>query len=100
MYPFTQSLIIVLALSSDDFRHDSSYMYDFYPLDDINKLSCCAAMCEENLFLNEYFKGLAALVRFQRSRRLLGVCYIVVKVSITILKENLRTFTSPLSKVN
>ncbi|KAK7879389.1 hypothetical protein WMY93_030725 [Mugilogobius chulae] len=26
--------------------------------------------------------GLAALVRFQRSRRLLGVCYIVVKVSL------------------
>lgn len=37
------SLIIVLALSSDDFHHDSSHMYDFYPLDDINKLSCCAA---------------------------------------------------------
>lgn len=34
------------------------------------------------VFLNDPFKGFAALVRFQRSRRLLGVCYIVVKVSI------------------
>uniref|UniRef100_A0A3B3RU22 E3 ubiquitin-protein ligase MARCHF6 n=1 Tax=Paramormyrops kingsleyae TaxID=1676925 RepID=A0A3B3RU22_9TELE len=31
--------------------------------------------------------GLAALVRFQRSRRLLGVCYIVVKVSLLVVVE-------------
>ncbi|KAJ0022979.1 hypothetical protein NQD34_015113 [Periophthalmus magnuspinnatus] len=33
------------------------------------------------------FLGLAALVRFQRSRRLLGVCYIVVKVSLLVVVE-------------
>ncbi|XP_078395493.1 E3 ubiquitin-protein ligase MARCHF6 isoform X1 [Cetorhinus maximus] len=31
--------------------------------------------------------GLAALVKFQRSRRLLGVCYIVVKVSLLVVVE-------------
>ncbi|KAG5268739.1 hypothetical protein AALO_G00215910 [Alosa alosa] len=31
--------------------------------------------------------GIAALVRFQRSRRLLGVCYIVVKVSLLVVVE-------------
>uniref|UniRef100_A0A8K9V4J4 RING-type E3 ubiquitin transferase n=1 Tax=Oncorhynchus mykiss TaxID=8022 RepID=A0A8K9V4J4_ONCMY len=31
--------------------------------------------------------GFAALVRFQRSRRLLGVCYIVVKVSLLVVVE-------------
>uniref|UniRef100_A0A7N8XX47 RING-type E3 ubiquitin transferase n=1 Tax=Mastacembelus armatus TaxID=205130 RepID=A0A7N8XX47_9TELE len=31
--------------------------------------------------------GLAALVRFQRSRRLLGVCYIVVKVSLLVVVD-------------
>uniref|UniRef100_A0A8C5F7T3 RING-type E3 ubiquitin transferase n=1 Tax=Gadus morhua TaxID=8049 RepID=A0A8C5F7T3_GADMO len=31
--------------------------------------------------------GLAAVVRFQRSRRLLGVCYIVVKVSLLVVVE-------------
>ncbi|XP_036374704.1 E3 ubiquitin-protein ligase MARCHF6-like isoform X1 [Megalops cyprinoides] len=31
--------------------------------------------------------GLAALLRFQRSRRLLGVCYIVVKVSLLVVVE-------------
>uniref|UniRef100_A0A8C8FZU2 E3 ubiquitin-protein ligase MARCHF6 n=1 Tax=Oncorhynchus tshawytscha TaxID=74940 RepID=A0A8C8FZU2_ONCTS len=31
--------------------------------------------------------GLAALVRFQRSRHLLGVCYIVVKVSLLVVVE-------------
>lgn len=31
-------------------------------------------------FLDKAIQGLAALVKFQRSRRLLGVCYIVVKV--------------------
>uniref|UniRef100_A0A3P8QZD8 E3 ubiquitin-protein ligase MARCHF6 n=1 Tax=Astatotilapia calliptera TaxID=8154 RepID=A0A3P8QZD8_ASTCA len=31
--------------------------------------------------------GLAALVSFQRSRRLLGVCYIVVKVSLLVVVE-------------
>ncbi|XP_032830602.2 E3 ubiquitin-protein ligase MARCHF6 isoform X2 [Petromyzon marinus] len=31
--------------------------------------------------------GLASLVRFQRSRRLLGVCYIVVKVSLLVVME-------------
>ncbi|XP_056289496.1 E3 ubiquitin-protein ligase MARCH6 [Pseudoliparis swirei] len=31
--------------------------------------------------------GMAALVRFQRSRRLLGVCYIVVKVSLLVVVE-------------
>ncbi|XP_061778026.1 E3 ubiquitin-protein ligase MARCH6 [Nerophis ophidion] len=31
--------------------------------------------------------GLAALARFQRSRRLLGVCYIVVKVSLLVVVE-------------
>lgn len=31
-------------------------------------------------FLDKVTQGLAALVKFQRSRRLLGVCYIVVKV--------------------
>ncbi|KAJ3611524.1 hypothetical protein NHX12_021539 [Muraenolepis orangiensis] len=30
--------------------------------------------------------GVAALVRFQRSRRLLGVCYIVVKVSLLVVE--------------
>lgn len=32
------------------------------------------------VFLDKAIQGLAALVKFQRSRRLLGVCYIVVKV--------------------
>uniref|UniRef100_A0A8C7G9L3 E3 ubiquitin-protein ligase MARCHF6 n=1 Tax=Oncorhynchus kisutch TaxID=8019 RepID=A0A8C7G9L3_ONCKI len=32
-------------------------------------------------------QGFAALVRFQRSRRLLGVCYIVVKVSLLVVVE-------------
>uniref|UniRef100_W5N7T3 E3 ubiquitin-protein ligase MARCHF6 n=1 Tax=Lepisosteus oculatus TaxID=7918 RepID=W5N7T3_LEPOC len=32
-------------------------------------------------------QGLAALVKFQRSRRLLGVCYIVVKVSLLVVVE-------------
>ncbi|XP_015676767.1 E3 ubiquitin-protein ligase MARCH6 [Protobothrops mucrosquamatus] len=31
--------------------------------------------------------GVAALVKFQRSRRLLGVCYIVVKVSLLVVVE-------------
>ncbi|CAH2283597.1 E3 ubiquitin- ligase MARCH6 isoform X2 [Pelobates cultripes] len=31
--------------------------------------------------------GLAAVVRFQRSRRLLGICYIVVKVSLLVVVE-------------
>ncbi|XP_062986295.1 E3 ubiquitin-protein ligase MARCHF6 [Elgaria multicarinata webbii] len=31
--------------------------------------------------------GLASLVKFQRSRRLLGVCYIVVKVSLLVVVE-------------
>ncbi|XP_033856223.2 E3 ubiquitin-protein ligase MARCHF6 isoform X1 [Acipenser ruthenus] len=31
--------------------------------------------------------GLAAVVKFQRSRRLLGVCYIVVKVSLLVVVE-------------
>ncbi|KAM4557024.1 E3 ubiquitin-protein ligase MARCHF6 [Fundulus diaphanus] len=31
--------------------------------------------------------GLASLVKFQRSRRLLGVCYIVVKVSLLVVME-------------
>ncbi|XP_064126452.1 E3 ubiquitin-protein ligase MARCHF6 isoform X2 [Loxodonta africana] len=31
--------------------------------------------------------GLATLVKFQRSRRLLGVCYIVVKVSLLVVVE-------------
>ncbi|XP_029445897.1 E3 ubiquitin-protein ligase MARCH6 [Rhinatrema bivittatum] len=31
--------------------------------------------------------GLAALIKFQRSRRLLGVCYIVVKVSLLVVVE-------------
>uniref|UniRef100_A0AAR2M3I8 E3 ubiquitin-protein ligase MARCHF6 n=1 Tax=Pygocentrus nattereri TaxID=42514 RepID=A0AAR2M3I8_PYGNA len=39
------------------------------------------------LSLNDSIKGLAALVRFQRSRRLLGVCYIVVKVSLLVVVE-------------
>uniref|UniRef100_A0A8C9WTI4 E3 ubiquitin-protein ligase MARCHF6 n=1 Tax=Scleropages formosus TaxID=113540 RepID=A0A8C9WTI4_SCLFO len=38
-------------------------------------------------FLNGNMQGLAALVRFQRSRRLLGVCYIVVKVSLLVVVE-------------
>ncbi|RLV98335.1 hypothetical protein DV515_00010868, partial [Chloebia gouldiae] len=33
------------------------------------------------------YHGLAALVKFQRSRRLLGVCYIVVKVSLLVVVE-------------
>ncbi|XP_044074654.1 E3 ubiquitin-protein ligase MARCHF6-like isoform X3 [Siniperca chuatsi] len=33
------------------------------------------------------FHALASLVRFQRSRRLLGVCYIVVKVSLLVVME-------------
>ncbi|XP_033856224.2 E3 ubiquitin-protein ligase MARCHF6 isoform X2 [Acipenser ruthenus] len=32
-------------------------------------------------------QGLAAVVKFQRSRRLLGVCYIVVKVSLLVVVE-------------
>uniref|UniRef100_H0WKG0 E3 ubiquitin-protein ligase MARCHF6 n=1 Tax=Otolemur garnettii TaxID=30611 RepID=H0WKG0_OTOGA len=32
-------------------------------------------------------KGLATLVKFHRSRRLLGVCYIVVKVSLLVVVE-------------
>ncbi|KAJ4925101.1 hypothetical protein JOQ06_017838 [Pogonophryne albipinna] len=39
------------------------------------------------LILCHLFQGLAALVRFQRSRRLLGVCYIVVKVSLLVVVE-------------
>lgn len=31
--------------------------------------------------------GLATLVKFHRSRRLLGVCYIVVKVSLLVVVE-------------
>ncbi|KAM5156899.1 E3 ubiquitin-protein ligase MARCHF6 isoform 2-T2 [Mantella aurantiaca] len=31
--------------------------------------------------------GLAAIVKFQRSRRLLGICYIVVKVSLLVVVE-------------
>ncbi|XP_018121617.1 E3 ubiquitin-protein ligase MARCH6 isoform X2 [Xenopus laevis] len=31
--------------------------------------------------------GLAAVVKFQRSRRLLGICYIVVKVSLLVVVE-------------
>ncbi|XP_018422116.1 PREDICTED: E3 ubiquitin-protein ligase MARCH6 [Nanorana parkeri] len=31
--------------------------------------------------------GLAAIVQFQRSRRLLGICYIVVKVSLLVVVE-------------
>lgn len=33
------------------------------------------------------FHALASLVKFQRSRRLLGVCYIVVKVSLLVVME-------------
>ncbi|XP_072297084.1 E3 ubiquitin-protein ligase MARCHF6-like isoform X3 [Eucyclogobius newberryi] len=33
------------------------------------------------------FHGFASLVKFQRSRRLLGVCYIVVKVSLLVVME-------------
>uniref|UniRef100_A0A3Q1IJ82 E3 ubiquitin-protein ligase MARCHF6 n=1 Tax=Anabas testudineus TaxID=64144 RepID=A0A3Q1IJ82_ANATE len=38
-------------------------------------------------FARTLSQGLAALVRFQRSRRLLGVCYIVVKVSLLVVVE-------------
>lgn len=40
-------------------------------------------------FLNQISQGLAALVKFQRSRRLLGVCYIVVKVIFIFWKWQL-----------
>lgn len=39
-------------------------------------------------FLDRTIQGLAALVKFQRSRRLLGVCYIVVKVIPSFQQQN------------
>ncbi|XP_053571770.1 E3 ubiquitin-protein ligase MARCHF6 [Bombina bombina] len=40
-----------------------------------------------HLSLNTNIQGLAAIIRFQRSRRLLGICYIVVKVSLLVVVE-------------
>ncbi|KAA8580831.1 hypothetical protein FQN60_013789 [Etheostoma spectabile] len=50
-------------------------------------LAMTLILCHVSFRLTPYRNGLAALVRFQRSRRLLGVCYIVVKVSLLVVVE-------------
>ncbi|KAF4117317.1 E3 ubiquitin-protein ligase MARCH6 isoform X1 [Onychostoma macrolepis] len=50
-------------------------------------LAITLIVCHVSLNTQSKSQGLAALVRFQRSRRLLGVCYIVVKVSLLVVVE-------------